>query len=265
MNHADNCILAAHCTLAGGEKCNAICPSYVACHGADGLGGRIGAAGVPAEYRRLTLANSPAREAQEAAYKIAEAYAGTFTRQFGGAAERIKSLYLFSHEPGTGKTTTAAALINEWIIRHYIGSINRGLKPQEQPAYFLDVNAWQTDYNAFNRPRVPDHIAEPAADRYYRAQSAASTAPFAVLDDIGVRDASEAFRADLHAIINARVTDGLPTVYTSNVPIKTCRDGERLVYGLDEVFDARLADRVRDMCGVVPFVGESKRGMRKTA
>lgn len=252
MNHADNCILAQHCTLAGGEKCNAICPSYVAVHGADGLGGRIGAAGVPTEYRRLTLANSPARETQVEAYKIAEAYANTFTRQFGGGAERIKSLYLFSLEPGTGKTTTAAALLNEWIIRHYIGSLQRNGQPLERPAFFLDVNAWQTDYNAFNRPRVPDHIAEPAAARYYRFQSAASSAPFAVLDDIGVRDASESFRADLHAIINARVTEGLPTVYTSNVPIED----------LARVFDARLADRVRDMCGVVPFVGESKRGRR---
>lgn len=255
MAHADNCILAQHCTLAGGEKCNAICPSYVACHGADGLGGRIGAAGVPAEYRRLTLANSPARETQAAAYKIAEAYVGTFMRQFDTApTERIKSLYLFSHEPGTGKTTTAAALINEYIIRHYIGSLQRNGQPLERPAFFLDVNAWQTDFNAFNRPRVPDHIAEPAASRYYHMQSAASSAPFAVLDDIGVRDASEAFRADLHAIINARVTEGLPTVYTSNIPITE----------LTRVFDRRLADRVRDMCGVVPFVGESKRG-QKTA
>lgn len=253
MNHADNCILSVHCTLAGGEKCNAICPSYVACHGADGLGGRIGAAGVPAEYRRLTLANSPARNDQEAAYKIAEAYVGTFMRQFGTApTERIKSLYLFSFEPGTGKTTTAAALINEWIIRHYIGTIQRNGQPLNLPAYFLDVNAWQTDYNAFNRPRVPDHIAEPAAARYYRALTEAQSAPFAVLDDIGVRDASEAFRADLHAIINARVTEGLPTVYTSNVPIEE----------LAQVFDRRLADRVRDMCGVVPFVGDSKRGRR---
>ncbi|MFD1270625.1 DNA replication protein [Paenibacillus motobuensis] len=252
MAHADNCILSAHCSLAGGDKCNVLCPSYVACHGADGLGGRIGSANVPAEYRRLTLANSPARSDQAAAYKIAESYADTFARQFGSTTERIKSLYLFSFEPGTGKTTTAAALINEYIIRHYIGSIQRNRQPLDRPAYFLDVNAFQTDYNAFNRPRVPDHIAEPAAARYYAQMTAATAAPFAVLDDVGVRSDTDGFRGDLHTIINARVTEGLPTVYTSNVPIED----------LARVFDARLADRVRDMCGVVSFVGESKRGKR---
>ncbi|RCX22894.1 DNA replication protein DnaC [Fontibacillus phaseoli] len=256
MAHADNCILAQHCTLAGGDKCNAICPSYVACHGADGLGGRIGAAGVPAEYKRLTLANSPARETQIEAYKIAEAYVGTFMRQFDTAlnprTERIKSLYLFSHEPGTGKTTTAAALLNEWVIRHYIGSLQRNGQPLERPAYFLDVNDWQKLYTTFTRPHVPTDVAEPAARLYYRQMQSARTAPFVVLDDIGVRDASDGFRGDLHSVINHRNTNGLPSVYTSNV---TFEDQVR-------VFDGRMADRMRDMCGVVPFVGESKRGKR---
>ena len=44
----------------------------------------------------------------------------------------------------------------------------------------------------------------------------------------------------------------LPTVYTSNVPISD----------LANVFDARLADRIGDMCGVLQFSGSSKRGKR---
>ncbi|WP_054958431.1 hypothetical protein [Paenibacillus dakarensis] len=250
--HADKCILAQHCSLAGSDKCNALCSSYIAVHGHNAAGGRVAAANIPSDYQKATLQNSPARKDQAAAYSVIDSYVNTFQRQFNEGSERIKSLYLVSASPGTGKTTTAVAVLNEWIVRHYIGSVQRGLSPKERPAFFLDVNAWQTDYNTFNRPRVPDHIAEPAAERYYRYQSAASSAPFAVLDDIGVRDASEAFRADLHAVINARVTEGLPTVYTSNVAIED----------LALVFDARLADRVRDMCLVVPFKGGSKRGIR---
>lgn len=220
----------------------------------------MSAANIPADYRQVTVANSVARVDQAKAYVIVEAYTDTFDRMFGeitdeetGEIKRIKSLYLYSLATGTGKTTTAAAIANTYLIRHYIGSLQRNRRPLNRPVYFLDVNDWQTDFNAFNRPRVPDHIAEPASEAYYRAMEYAKTAPFVVMDDIGVRDASDAFRGDLHAVINHRVTNRMPTVYTSNVTIDELAD----------VFDKRLADRVRDQCAVVPFVGESKRGMLK--
>lgn len=257
MSNAKNCILAGSCSAADSAKCNARCPSFIACHGYNGLGGRIGAANVPADYKGVTLANSPARSTQAAAYRLAEPYAQTFARQFGDAAEgrRIKSLYLYSESPGTGKTTTAAALTHEWVVRHYIGSLQRGSQPTERPAYFLDVNAWQTLFLGFNRSHVPAETAEPLAAEYYAMERRTKDAPFAVLDDIGVRSATEAFRADLHSIVNYRVSNALPTVYTSNV----------LLADLAQVFDARLADRVREQCAEIVFVGGSKRGLRKTA
>lgn len=228
-----------------------MCPSYIALHGYTGDGGRIGAAGLPSEYRRLTVATSPAREGQAKIYRAIDAYAATFKRQFDGDF-RIRSLYLYSEEPGTGKTTTAAALLNEYLAAHYIGSLQRGLTPLERPAFFLDVNAFQRDFNAFNRPRVPEETAQPAASRYYRVMRIAESVPFLVADDIGVRDATEAFRADLHSVINERTVNGLPTIYTSNIPMEE----------MMRLFDARIADRIRDMCQELPFEGKSKRGRR---
>ncbi|OZQ84675.1 DNA replication protein [Paenibacillus sp. VTT E-133291] len=263
MTHAKNCILSAQCTLADTAKCNSRCPSFIACHGANGLGGRVGAANIPADYKGITLANSPAREAlargmtgEYRAYSVIEPYARTFARQFGDMeVGRIKSLYLYSEGPGTGKTTTASALGNEWIIRHYIGSIQRGKQPLECPVYFLDVNEWQTLYTEFTRPKVPEDVAGPASREYYRRMQAVKRAPFAILDDIGVRDASDGFRGDLHSVINHRAANGLPSVYTSNV----------LMSDLIAVFDKRLQDRIREQCAEIQFVGESKRGLRKTA
>lgn len=248
--HSNRCILRERCKIAGTDACNRICSSYIAMHGFDGAGGRIAAANVPAEYRQLTVKTSPAREGQADVYRAIDAY----TESFSGGV-RIKSLYLYSAEPGTGKTTTAAAILNDYIVAHYIGCLQRGETPLERPAYFWDVNEWQTEYNAFNRSRVPEEVAGPAASRYYHSMAIAMKVPFLVADDIGVREMTEPFRADLRTIINERTVNGLTTIYTSNIPLSQ----------LNDVFKespARLVDRIRDMCGEITFVGKSKRGRR---
>lgn len=267
MTNEKSCLLAGRCKIAGSEKCTRQCPHAIAIHGLSGLGGRSAAANVPVDYRLVTVENSPARASQESVYRAIDAYVKTFERQFDENGERIKSLFLYSKNPGTGKTTTATAILNTFLINHYLGSLARSKQSSQMPAYFLDVNSWQTDYNQFNRPRVPDDIAQPAAKRYYTAMERAKNAPIAVLDDIGVRDTtSDAFRGDLHAIINYRVTNQLPSIYTSNLPIEYEGKREQFTtepYDLIDVFgERRLADRMRDMCAVLHFSGESRRGKR---
>ena len=222
-------------------SCEHICPHRIALHGLDGKSGRIGNAGLPADYRGITLANSPAREGQAKNYAIFERYVETFSRG------DVKSLYLWSESPGTGKTTTAAALISEWIARDYLGALRAGKQPRQTPAIILDINELQTRYNLATMTD-DDEAMKRIGSTIKRSQSA----PFAVIDDIGVRSATEAFRAYVHAVINHRVTSGLPTVYTSNLPMSD----------MANVFDARLYDRIRDQCAEIHFAGESKRGRR---
>lgn len=252
----------ARCILADKRKdgcaaCTETCAHRIALEGLNGKGGRIGAARLPADYARLTLTNSPAREGQGATYDTLERYVATFERMFDAGAGRdaslrIKSLYLWSESPGTGKTTTAAALLNEYIAANYIGSMKRGVQPAQRPAYFLDVNAFQELYTGFTRQGVPREIAERNSRPYYTQMELAKKTPFVVLDDIGVRQASDGFRGDLHTIINYRTTNGLPTIYTSNLTLDE----------MPTVFDARLADRMRDQCMTLHFTGTSKRGRR---
>ena len=231
----------------GCGNCGPRCAHAISMHGLNGDGGRIGSANLPAEYRNITLTNSPVRASQTEIYESLDRYVATFT-----SGDRVKSVYMWSDSPGTGKTTTASALISEYIARTYIDSLRKGEQPPQVPAYFLDVNNWQELYTGFTRPNIPQDIAERNSRPYYRQMEKARHSPFVVLDDIGVRDASDGFRGDLHTVINYRVTNGLPTVFTSNLPIKE----------MAQVFDARLYDRIRDQCGVIHFKGESKRGRR---
>jgi DNA replication protein DnaC len=247
MTHANNCILSSRCKLAGTSDCNRSCGHFIAMHGYSAKGGRVANANTPADYRLLTLATSPARESQAKIYGTLEKYTQTFDRQFEADGSRIKSLYLWSESPGTGKTTTAIAVLNEWLIAHYLGSLKRNRQAQQTPAYFLDVNAFQTDYNLATMTNDDAAMGSIKAT-IQRAQQA----PFAVLDDIGLRSASEAFRSYVHAIVNYRTANGLPTIFTSNLPIEE----------MAVVFDARLQDRMRDMCAVLHFSGNSFRGRR---
>lgn len=250
------CLLAAYCDEAGSQTCNTQCPAFIQMHGVSGKGGRVAAANIPEDYEGVTLSTSKARDGQENLYGQLDVYVKTFARQFmriEKPSDQIKSWYLFSQASGTGKTTTAAALLNEWIRRHYLGSIKRGEKPLDLPGYFLDVNEWQNLYNGFARDGIPREIKEKNAAKYYEWMEKAKKAPFVVLDDIGVRTATEGFRGDLHSVIQHRVSNKLITIYTSNIPLAE----------MEHVFESRLFDRMRHMTFEVGFGGTSNRGIPK--
>ena len=243
------CLLDAH-KRGGCATCQATCQHRIALEGLNGKGGRIGAAKVPSEYRDLTLATSPARTEQSKIYGMLTKYVATFERQFDASTERVKSLYLWSKNPGTGKTSTATALINEYIVAHYLGSLKRGIQPIQRPAYFFDANSFQKLYTGFTRNGIPKEIAEKNSRLYYTQMELAKTTPFVVLDDVGVRSVTDGFRQDIHDIINHRDANGMASVFTSNVPITD----------LSEIFDERFYDRVRHEGAVLHFSGESRRG-----
>ena len=204
---------------------------------------RYEASDIPKGYRDIYLDSSPAKDDQKAIYDVLESYIKSFTAD----DVRIKSLYLYSQSPGTGKTTTASVLINEYIRRRFMYLASKGRTIPEVLALFMDVNDVQTRYNMASMSNDDEEMSRIVSDiRRY------STVPFLVADDIGLRNATESFRALVHAVINERVANELPSVYTSNVPI-----GD-----LASVFDERLADRIGDQCAVLKFTGNSKRGKR---
>lgn len=255
MANEKNCILRGLCSLAGTERCTKMCPYFISLHGASGKGGRVGVS-IPQEYRKFTVADNPVRSSQEAIFKKLDVYVQSFERMFIEPVkpkDYIKNLYLWSEEPGTGKTATASAVANDWQAVHYVGHLQRQLTPPDDAVYFLDCAEFQQLFTQFTRGNVSLDIGQKASTSYYQMMEKAKKSSMLVMDDIGARSSTEAFRHDLHAIINHRYAKKLPTVFTSNVPITQ----------LTDIFDKKLMDRVRDLTLELKFSGTSKRGQRK--
>jgi DNA replication protein DnaC len=215
-------------------------------HGIDGNGGRIAASKVPPEYRYMMIDDVPFEKEMFGAY--VESFKKMFN-QIHTTQDRVKSLYLWSTETGTGKTTVASALLNEYHLAHVMLSYKLGKQPKDYPTFFLDTNELQELFNRFNRQGVSQDVREAASEEYYRRLDIAKEASLIVADDIGIRSATEAFRGDLHTVITVQQ---MPTIYTSNLPIQS----------LVDVYDKRLYDRVRDLTVEIEFKGSSFRGLR---
>lgn len=257
MANQNDCILRG--LRKGGQcaGCSATCPYYVSIHGHNGMGGRLAGANIPMEYRSFITSDNPMRADKPELFRHMDGYVKSFSKMFDdsatGVSQYLKNIYFYSEEPGTGKTATAVALANDFMATHFIGHMQRGNTPPENAVYFLDCAEFQQLYTQFTRPNIPKDIAEKASRTYYERMAKAKESLFVVMDDIGVREATDGFRGDLHTIVNHRYSKKRPTVYTSNVPMVEMTD----------VFDSRIYDRIRDLTIQYTMEGKSQRGNRK--
>lgn len=234
------------------EGCDGLCQHKLVVQGLTGESGLVEEAGIPSRFKGVTVKTSEVRQDKPNLYEFVERYMDTVKEYLKGG-NKPRSLYLYSKSPGTGKTTTAVAILNAYISLNYLLKIRNGEQPEGDEAYFLDVNELQTLYNKFNRPRVPEHIAEEASNEYYKRLEKAQEAPFAVLDDIGVRSSTDGFTGDLHTVINHRMANDMITIYTSNLEMEE----------MAMIFSERFYDRIREGTVTVPFSGGSFRGIKQ--
>ena len=241
---ANQSILRHHAKSADPE---ALWQHSVILHGVSGRGGALEAANIPQDYRHYTPVDAPPLPDQPKAKQFVDRYTELIGEHFK-TGHRLKSLYIVSASPGTGKTTVACALLNEFVAVNYLAGLHD--KPNyRNPAYFLDANEWQATFNL--------GVTLGDGNNYLRKFTAqlekALSAQLCVIDDIGVSAITDGFRRHLHTLINGRMLAGKPTIYTSNVGLR------ELTLALG---DDRMYDRVRDLCKELEFVGKSKRGVR---
>lgn len=178
---------------------------------------------VPKRYQGKTMDNYDPLRVTGRGYEMAKRY---ITR-FDEIRNESKNSLALIGPPGTGKTHLAYAILNALLPR--LRSAICGSVP---------------DLMDLLRPRGEDR------DLGKQRLHALKTSELVILDDLGAEVESDWVTERLFLIINARYNEQLPTVITSNVPLK---DLERQ-QGWE-----RIGSRISEMCYAVIVDGEDQR------
>lgn len=142
-----------------------------------------------------------------------------------GFKSGCRGLYLYG-PAGTGKTHLLVAIGKAIIDRHYA-----------EVSYYSAAALLAGARQSFGE----QHTENPF--------DTAAQARVLLLDDIGAEKPSEWALSEFYRLFNRRYNDGLTTLVTSNVNLDA----------FEGLYDARIADRLHEMCAQVWCNGPSRR------
>ena len=236
------CIHSRECPNFETDKCNSICPYYIYTHGINGKGGYWGRRNVPKNYENLFVDQLP----EDAVFDSIKDY----IKSLPSIVENGTGLYLYSNPTkdnqlgtGTGKTTSAITILNEFARIQSKRHTKKEIKLIHNPSLFVKASNFQNKYNAQFRGTKEMQIQ--ASICYYKFKQSMMDVQLLVLDDIAIRNMTEAFQNEMYEIIDHRETEGLATIYTSNISLKK----------LSNFYDDRIVSRIAGQCIAIPFTG----------
>jgi DNA replication protein DnaC len=247
----NQCVLSSKCKLAGNEMyCNFTCFPHTLMHGLNSESGLWKSTRVPKRYRNSFLRNLPIKEQNPEAYAFVKRY----ITKIIPIVEQGIGLYLYSipskenrRGTGTGKTTVATAILNEFMIERVIQYSKGGKEIVENPGIFIKASELQNTFNA--QFRGTDEMKEQASIKFKNLQQQMLKAELLVFDDIALRGTTEAYQDVFYEIIDKRYNEELATVFTSNTPLEQ----------LGEVLNYQIASRIEGMTEAVSFEGKDNR------
>jgi DNA replication protein DnaC len=212
------------------------------------------AAGIPEAYRGATVDNPDFLNGNPRAY----AFIKGFVNDIEAHISTGDGLFIFSKSSrenvrgtGTGKTSAGCAALNAHLMNVVVKQCATGDVFDGLPGLFVNASTYQNTYN--EQFRGSEEAQAAASAVYYDLKKAMDTVPLLVLDDLGVRGATEAFRAEMYEIIDLRTAGHRATIITSNMALD----------GIATVLDERISSRISAACQVVQFTGRDHRATMK--
>lgn len=249
MTKNDNqfsCIYQDVCPKFKTSYCSNHCPYYTVMHGLKGNGGYWAGRNVPKQLDKVW------------ANDLWDGYGFDKTRSYVSKMPQIvdsgKGIYMYSEQTpenplgtGTGKTTSACAIINEYVKLK--GKLIVQNKTEKVPsiALFVRLAELQNKFNAQFRGTVEQR--EQFSQSYYRFKSLLNVTKLLVLDDFATRSSTESFSNELFEILDHRLAHKLCTIFTSNLKRED----------LSKVYDQRIISRVYGLTVPLPFSGKDNR------
>ncbi|URZ16917.1 ATP-binding protein [Clostridium felsineum] len=220
-----DCKFKRDCKRFKSGKCDQYCYPYTLMHGLNGKGGFWGLSNVPVAYRDCLVDNLPIKDSNPQIYKAVVLYIGNVLQKVQESGRGI----FFVGDTGTGKTTTAITILNEYLVARVKQHLTSDYKVTTNPVFFARMAEFQNLYNSQFRGSQDQQITN--SDRYYAYKDVLTKTELLVIDDVAMRGLTEGFQNELYEIIDHRVINRLTTIFTANVMYNEMVEflGERIV------------------------------------
>lgn len=239
------------------RTCDYTCFACTFFHGLEsgGSGGLWATTGVPTKYRHNRISTMPFENDNPKAYNALKKYAENILENV-----QEKNFGLFLHSvpnkdnalgTGTGKTTGASSVVNEYVIARGKSFLKGEQDMKHNPALFVRTSELQGHFNA--QFRGNKDLQDRSTEKYYKLKREIMRRELVVFDDIATRGThiSEAWEEELYQMIDYRssMMDKGATIFTTNVTLQK----------LPDLVGHRIASRINGMSIPIAFGGPDKR------
>lgn len=180
--------------------------------------------GVPEEFSEADLYKFDFEAYSEELSKLKK-LTWSMLNQFKTWQNQGKGIYLWSKTPGSGKTFLSCCIAKSIMVKHDVQ-----MRFITAPDYISKVgDSYKKERGEFDESQIYRECA------------------LLVLDDIGAQIDKDWQRQEMFRLINQRMSNGLITIYTSNMPVEKLN------------VDDRTKDRIIKTSVVIPMPEESIR------